>query len=468
MRFAPPPRLRTVVRPYVLRPLVRRLGASRLFSGALRVISSGVTYVRYRRAGEVGLTVRIPMAAQAPSISSILWPGRSVTIAFFQSRRRPWKRPIRLSFPSNDAVRTDATLTLKTVSTAARISTLLASGRTRNATVFCSSFWRMLFSVMSGRIRITRAARVIVTGSARPAWTEGGLRGARAGSDTPGLPSQRSGIGFVVAASAKRSFREGLLERQQAGALEEDATSLQELIDGHVSGRLDGQPRHVARRPRHGLGQLAHDQERRLAGEPEGTQPGDQRFRLSVGDVDRLDRRELAGRNLGRDRGAQRSAAHRARQVLVVAPGRRPKRLAATLPLDRPGRALPSPAGPLLLPRLPAAAGHLAPPLGVVRAGPTVGELSRHRLVEQWHADLDTEYVRFQLERAGLLALRVQHLYGRHRYFFSAIFCACCAFVAFTDFRSITRDPFAPGTAPRINTRFCSSITRTTAGLRTV
>src|SRR5437870_464394 len=206
----------------------------------------------------------------------------------------------------------------------------------------------------------------------------------------------------------------------------------------------------------------------RVAGEPEGTQRGDQRFRLSVGDVDRRDRRELAGRNLGRDRGAQRSAAHRARQVLVVAPGRRPKRLAATLPLDRPGRALPSPAGPLLLPRLPAAAGHLAPPLGVVRAGPTVGELSRHRLVEQWHADLDTEYVRFQLERAGLLALRVQHLYGRHRYFFSAIFCACCAFVAFTDFRSITRDPFAPGTAPRINTRFCSSITRTTERCSTV
>src|SRR5438445_85498 len=276
----------------------------------------------------------------APSTSSILWPGASVTIAFFQSARRPSERPIRFSFPSNEAVRTEATLTLNTVSTATRISTLLASGRTRNATVFCSSFWRMLFSVMSGRIRISRAARVIGAGSVRAAWTAGGLRGARAGSDTPGLPSQRSGVGLLVGASAERLFREGLLH-------------------GHE-------------------------------------------------------------------------------------------------------------AGPLLLPRLPAAAGHLAPPRGVVRAGPTVGELSRHRLVEQWHADLDTEYVRFQLERAGLLALRVQHLYGRHRYFFSAIFCACCAFVAFTDFRSITRDPFAPGTAPRINTRFCSSITRTTERFSTV
>src|SRR5262249_52556406 len=45
-----------------LRPLVRRLGDSRLFSGSVLVISSNVTYVRYRRAGEVGLTVRMPMS----------------------------------------------------------------------------------------------------------------------------------------------------------------------------------------------------------------------------------------------------------------------------------------------------------------------------------------------------------------------------------------------------------------------
>src|SRR5919109_2014545 len=49
------------MRPYALRPFVRRLGDSRLFSGALSVSSSYVTYVRYRRAGDVGLTVRMPM-----------------------------------------------------------------------------------------------------------------------------------------------------------------------------------------------------------------------------------------------------------------------------------------------------------------------------------------------------------------------------------------------------------------------
>src|SRR5438876_6043888 len=49
------------MRPYALRPFVRVFGSSRLFSGVFFVSSSYVTYVRYRRAGDVGLTVRIPM-----------------------------------------------------------------------------------------------------------------------------------------------------------------------------------------------------------------------------------------------------------------------------------------------------------------------------------------------------------------------------------------------------------------------
>src|SRR5687768_341386 len=49
------------MRPALLRPFVRPFGVSRLFSGVVLVISSYVRYVRYRRAGDVGLTVRIPM-----------------------------------------------------------------------------------------------------------------------------------------------------------------------------------------------------------------------------------------------------------------------------------------------------------------------------------------------------------------------------------------------------------------------
>src|SRR5207302_2698994 len=155
----------------------------------------------------------------APSTSSILWPGASVTIAFFQSARLPSERPIRFSFPSNEAVRTDDTLTLNTVSTAMRISTLFASGRTRNATVFSSSFCRMLFSVISGRIRISRAVRLIVA-----------------------IPS----LWVLGVWSRKR-----LLEGDQARAFAHHAMGVQELVDRHVRRRLDGDPGHVARSEEH-------------------------------------------------------------------------------------------------------------------------------------------------------------------------------------------------------------------------
>src|SRR6266852_6115624 len=257
----------------------------------------------------------------APSTSSILCPGASVTIAFFQSARRPSERPIRFSFPSNEAVRTDETLTLNTVSTATRISTLFASGRTRNATVFCSSFCRMLFSVMSGRMRISRAVRLIGAGSSRPARTAGSLLSA-----------------------LDVSSRQRLLEGQKARALAHHAMGVQQLVDGYVRRRLDGEPGYVARRAHHGPVQLAHDEERRLTGHPKPDEPADQRLRLPVADVERLDRGQLAGGDLGRDGLAKRLAPHRARHILVVAPRRRAERLAPALPLDGPRRALPSPA----------------------------------------------------------------------------------------------------------------------------
>src|SRR5206468_788213 len=88
---------------------------------------------------------------------------------------------------------------------------------------------------------------------------------------------------------------------------------------------------------------------------------------------------------------------------------------------------------------------------------------------EQRRAHLGAEDVRLQLERAGLLSLRVQNLHAWHRYFFSATFCwAGCAFFVFTDLRSMTSDPLAPGTAPRTRTMFCSAITRTTLRFSTV
>src|SRR2546430_1791749 len=116
------------MRPYALRPFVLRLAVRRLFSGVDLVTSSRTTYVRYRRAGDVGFRVRMAIA-QAPSTSSILWPGASCTTAFFQLGRPPWRRPTRLSPPSYEEVRTSLTLTLNTPSTAMLVPTFLASRR---------------------------------------------------------------------------------------------------------------------------------------------------------------------------------------------------------------------------------------------------------------------------------------------------------------------------------------------------
>src|SRR5438093_1077500 len=54
-RLAPPPRWRTVMRPWLLRPAWRRKGATSDFSGLERVISSKLCPLAPRRPGEVGL-----------------------------------------------------------------------------------------------------------------------------------------------------------------------------------------------------------------------------------------------------------------------------------------------------------------------------------------------------------------------------------------------------------------------------
>jgi hypothetical protein len=65
---------------------------------------------------------------------------------------------MRFHLPSREAVRTEATLTLKIFSTAWRISTLLAPVATSKVTTLRSSFCCMLFSVMSGRTSTVRGS----------------------------------------------------------------------------------------------------------------------------------------------------------------------------------------------------------------------------------------------------------------------------------------------------------------------
>ena len=59
-----------------------------------------------------------------------------------------------------------------------------------------------------------------------------------------------------------------------------------------------------------------------------------------------------------------------------------------------------------------------------------VRQLPRDRLMEQRHTDLDAEDVALELHRPRLLALHIEHRYGRHDYFFSAAF--CCALLDFS------------------------------------
>src|SRR5207245_1550775 len=133
-----------------------------------------------------------------------------------------------------------------------------------------------------------------------------------------------------------------------------------------------------------------------------------------VGAREPVDERPLARGALGRERLAERGAPHLGGHALVVLARGGAERLAAALPLGRPDRALAGAARALLLPRLPAAARHLAPPLGVVRARAPRGQLLHHGLVDLRHAHRLREDVGPEIERFLLLALAVEHGNGRH------------------------------------------------------
>src|SRR6266516_2584076 len=60
-RLWPPPRCRTVSRPWLLRPPLLRSGSSNDFSGSFLVISSNVATDILRRPAEVGLYRRTPI-----------------------------------------------------------------------------------------------------------------------------------------------------------------------------------------------------------------------------------------------------------------------------------------------------------------------------------------------------------------------------------------------------------------------
>src|SRR5690606_34035481 len=117
--------------------------------------------------------------------------------------------------------------------------------------------------------------------------------------------------------------------------------------------------------------------------------------------------------------------------------------------------ALAGTTGALLLPGLLAAASHLGAGLGLVRALAGRSLLGDDHLVDQGHVGLHVEDRRRQLDGAGLLAGRVEHVDGQvrcHR--------AQASFAGLlTAERTSTRPPLGPGTAPLTSTRPFSTST---------
>src|SRR5947209_18375581 len=133
---------------------------------------------------------------------------------------------------------------------------------------------------------------------------------------------------------------------------------------------------------------------------------------------------------------------------------------AATGPDGRACRPVAGSAGPLLAPRLPAAAGDLRPGLGGVRAGTKRGQTRDDDLMHERHVHRRLEQLRRKVGVADLLAGRVANGHLGHQPALPA--------GALTAERTMTRPPEGPGTAPRRSSRLRSASAWTTSRFSTV
>src|SRR5262245_54146746 len=140
--------------PVTLRPAFFDCFSTRRAYGPPLCRSGLTSLTTARRPGEVGLTLtRGTVYSWAWKVISCFLPsgpGRSDTYAFFQLRRRPSKRPKRLSLPRTFTTCTALTLVLNISSTAALICGLVASAATRNTYWLFFSPTKVLFSDTSG------------------------------------------------------------------------------------------------------------------------------------------------------------------------------------------------------------------------------------------------------------------------------------------------------------------------------
>src|SRR5687768_10568379 len=309
------------------------------------------TEPRARRYGlELLDSHRVPWAYRF-SYTSIASPSARVTMAFFQSARRPEKRPIEWIFPIRFWVRTFSTLTWKSSSIASAICRLFAPGSTANTNWFDCSCWRVDFSVKSDRRMIRRLSIRGLRGSRIPACSR------------PRLPRPILHHHHVVTQDVER---------------------------GGVAELLDRQPGHVASGAEQVVVVSSCQEQHPALGVPPGERL-DQPLGLRLVERLQLDYPHQTFGRLIAERRGERDPPDLLRHALVPVLRGRAEDRAATLPQRRAVRARPGPPRPLLPPRLGAAAADEGAGLRGGRARPIVGPLSPHRLVYRALVDFRAE-----------------------------------------------------------------------------
>src|SRR5687768_11205088 len=158
-------------------------------------------------------SVPLRPARQPPApVKSMVWPATRRTYAFLKSERRPARLPKRLALPGAFTTCTESTLTSNISSTAALISGLVASGRTRNTNWFARSETNAAFSDTCGASStdIRRSLPLMPASPRACAQHRRSRAPARAGPDspgrrpTPGAPTRPGDCGKQDRASRRR------------------------------------------------------------------------------------------------------------------------------------------------------------------------------------------------------------------------------------------------------------------------
>ena len=242
-----------------------------------------------------------------------------------------------------------------------------------------------------------------------------------------------------------------------------------QLVDRHVTGRLDREPRHVARGAVERVAQRRPPRAAWAGRRCRAPQPRRERLGLARSATPRRSTTvSVAGGELGRHRLAQRGAPHLRGIALSYLRGVGPNGLPPPfhwVARIEPWRARPVPfcfhglRPPPETSLRPLVSWVPARRVGQLAAPPPGAASGTRGVPPNTSADSSSVCLDFPL--------RVEDRHAGHRYLASFAFC-CCALVCFTLLRITTRPPMAPGTAPRSRTRFCSGITRATTRLSTV